>query len=361
LRLSFPWSISRHFAIIPARQTVRFAGMPVFASVIIQIGRAMTSEAKELYISQVPGQPFSSESDEKTHKNDNAVTGKKATSLSLDVVSVLKAEPKHLFFPREVSQILHANPASVRQILKRLSSIGKGCGPVIKIGHGMYQYSAEKNGQLSTLISCSGNIGIENLIYVTKGARYPECQAEITEKNIETESKCDKLPITKPGYPRHLSTGQEIRWERWLNGSERLSFVSHGKSFSVDLILYLHDELIRQGLKEEDWQRVSIEVNKDGRTLKLNPEYMSLQETHGVLLKAYNHGQQARFEVIQRTSVPMKDTLSLFLNLLDDDDGKTALREVRALAAEIKQVRKIARTALDVGTKERDIRIGRKK
>jgi hypothetical protein len=298
------------------------------------------------------------ERDKKTSKCDKSVTGKKVTSLSLDVLSVLEAEPKRSFFPQEVSKILQANPASVRQVLKRLSSSGKGGGLVIKIDHGLYQYCAEKNGQLSIMISHSGSVGIENLTYVTKGARYPECQAEITEKTIETGSKGDKYPCMKPGYPRHLSTGQEIRWEELSKVSESLSFISHGNPFSVDLILYLHDELIRQGFKGEDWQRVSIEVNKDGRTLTLNPECMTLQETQGVLLKAYNHGQQVRFEVVDRNGVSMKDTLSLLLCLSDDGDGKAALREVKEIRTELKQIGKMARTALNVAIKERDKRLG---
>ena len=299
--------------------------------------------------------------DKKNPKSDKPVTSKTVTRLYACVLQVLESDPERKMSPKEIATILHKKPASVRQALKRLSSTGKGGGLVIKIDYGLYQYSAEKNGQLSTLISHSGSIGIENLIYVTKGARYPECQAEITEKTIEIGSKRDKLSTPKPGISCHLSTGQEIRLEREENGSERLSFISHGKPFSIDLILYLHDELIRQGFKGEEWKRVSVEVNKDGRTMTLNPECMTLQDTKGVFLKAYNHGQQARFEVVERGKVSMKDTLSLFMHLSDDGAGKTALREVRLLAENQKRIEKLARTALNIGTRERDVRIGGKK
>lgn len=306
----------------------------------------MTSESKNL------------KRDKKPNKRDKPVTSETVTRLYACVLQVLEKEPERKMSPKEIATILHKKPASVRQALKRLSSTGKGGGLVIKIDYGLYQYSKEKNGQLSTLISHSGRIGIENLTYVTLEARYPECQTEITEKVIETGSKRDNLPTPKPGYPRHLPTGQEIRWERWENGSERLSFISHGNPFSVDLILYLHDELIRQGFEGERWERVSIEVNKDGRTLSLNPECMTLQDTQGVLLKAYNHGQQARFEVVDRTGASMKDTLSLFLHLSDDGDGKSALRAVEKMGENLKRVEKTARTALNVATRERDKRIG---
>ena len=299
---------------------------------------------------------YNDKCDTKTNTRDKTVTAKSVTSLSLCVLQILESDPDRKWCPQEIAKILQANPDSVRQSLRRLSSSEKGSDLVIKIGYGLYQYSAEKNGQLSNLVSQSGRIGIENLAYVTLEARYPEYQSDITEKMIETGSKRDKLPSMKPGYPRHLSTGQEIQWEIWGNGSERVSFVSHGNPFSVDLILYLHEELTRDGLKSDKWKRVSVEINKDGRTMTLNPECMTFQDTRGVLLKAYNHGQQARFEVADRTPASMKDTLSLFLNLSDNGDGKTALREVRAQGERLTRVEMLVRTAFNVGTKERDVR-----
>jgi len=295
-----------------------------------------------------------SKSDKKTLKRDKPVTSESVTRLYACVLQVLKSDPDRKRSPKEIATILHQKPASVRQALKRLSSPGKGGGLVIKIDYGLYQYSPEKNGRLSTLISRSGRVGIENLTYVTLGSRYPECQAEITEKPLETGSKRDNHPSMKPGYPRHLSTGQEIRWERWENGSERLSFISHGNPFSVDLILYLHEELVREGFGGDEWKRVSIEVNRDGQTLTLNPECMTLQDTQGVLLKAYNHGKQVRFEAVDRTPATMKDTLSLFLGIVDEGTGKTALREVREQSEILKRIDKTARTALNVATSVRD-------
>jgi hypothetical protein len=54
----------------------------------------------------------------------------------------------------------------------------------------------------------------------------------------------------------------------------------------------------------------------------------------------------------------MKDTLSLLLCLSDDGDGKAALREVKEIRTELKQIGKMARTALNVAIKERDKRLG---
>ena len=286
---------------------------------------------------------------------DKSVVDKSVTELYTDVLGVLESNKEYKWTPREISTKLKAKPASVRKILTRLQSMGKGGGPVIRTGYGVYQYSADKKGQLSTLILHSGRVGIENLIYVTLEARYPECQTEITEKMIETDSKCDKLPSMKPGYPRPLPTGQEIRWETWDNGSQRISFISHGNPFSFDLMIYLHEEMAQiEGFDWELWKRVSIEVNKDSQTLTLNPECVTFKETYGVLLKSYNHGQQMRNEIADRTPATMKDTLSFFLNHSDNRDGKTALREVRLLRKDLESISKDTQLALNIARKVRD-------
>ncbi len=295
------------------------------------------------------------ENDKNVTDCDKRVTDKSVTKLSTCVLEVLESNKEYEWSPKEVALELHANPSSIRKILDRLQSMGKGGGPVIRTGYGLYQYSADKNGQLSTLILHSGRVGIENLTYVILEARYPECQTEITEKIIEPGSKCDKLPSMKPGYPRHLPTGQEIRWEIWYKGSERISFVSHGNPYSIDLMIYLHEEMaIKDGFDGERWKRVSIEVNKDSQTMTLNPECITFKDTYGVLLKSYNHGQQMRNEVADRNPATVKDTLSLFLNYSDNGDGKAALREVRLLRKDLEAVSKDCRLAINIARKIRD-------
>ncbi|MGA9405025.1 hypothetical protein [Methanoregula sp.] len=295
------------------------------------------------------------ENDKNVTDCDKRVTDKSVTKLSTCVLEVLESNKEYEWSPKEVALELHANPSSIRKILDRLQSMGKGGGPVIRTGYGLYQYSADKNGQLSTLILHSGRVGIENLTYVILEARYPECQTEITEKIIEPGSKCDKLPSMKPGYPRHLPTGQEIRWEIWDKGSERISFVSHGNPYSIDLMIYLHEEMaIKDGFDGERWKRVSIEVNKDSQTMTLNPECITFKDTYGVLLKSYNHGQQMRNEVADRNPATVKDTLSLFLNYSDNGDGKAALREVRLLRKDLEAVSKDCRLAINIARKIRD-------
>ena len=287
--------------------------------------------AEALQACTIPIDTTSPKCDKNLSSVTGSVTGQSVTSHYAYTLESMKADPDCKWNSKKVEKLLHVKPPAARQILSRLHQAGK----IIKTGYGFYQYCADKNGQLSALISHSGSVGIENLVYVTQGTRYPLLQPQNTTEISKAGNKCDNLPTAKEGYPRHLQTGQEILWEEWKsNGSERLSFISHGNPFSVDLIIYLHDELKQQGFKVEDWQRVSIEVNKDTETLTLTKECMTFQDTQSVFCKAYLHGKQARFEHANRQEAPMKDALSLFLKLSDDRDGKTALKEIRERASQ---------------------------
>jgi len=256
------------------------------------------------------------------------------TSLTARIIQLMKSDPKRKWGPQEIAQILHAKEASVRTEIGRLSSFGKGSGPIVKVCRGFYQYHSEKNGPLSSIISRSGNVGIEALVYVASGTRPRKCQATLP---CESKGISDNRRMSKSGYPRVFSTGQELRWEVEVNGSERISFVSNGRPFSVDLIIYLHEELERNvEFSTKEWIRVSIEINRDSERLTLNPECITFQETYGIFTKAYNHGRQARFEVADRTRVPLHDTVLLFLELTDIANGKAAMKSVEELSTRVK-------------------------
>jgi len=120
-------------------------------------------------------------------------------------------------------------------------------------------------------------------------------------------------------------------------------------------MVYLHKELEQnQDFKRERWKRISIEVNKDNRTIRLEPECITFQETYGALLKSYNHGQQLRNEVVDRTPASMKDSLLTLLNYSDNGAGKTALKRVTDLEKKVDSMKGYTKLALNLSRKALD-------
>ncbi len=269
-------------------------------------------------------------------------------SESTCVIDVLEEEPDRIFTPQEIAQITGIKTNTVNKILIRMAAFGRGSGPVRKLSHGYYQYDPDKHNSLQNLLSHTGTFGIENLHFV----RIPPTPSDRT-----TMEHLD-LPAPEPdhwntpspfkGYPRHLSTGQEIRREAWDNGTEHLAFISHGRPFSPDLILYLLDQLRAEGLKANEWVRTSIEVNVDGRNITLTPESVTLQETSGIVFKAYNHGQQARYEVADRRKVSLADSLTFLTGMADLADINKVLRQMERMEKDLKALQKQSRMALNI-------------
>jgi hypothetical protein len=277
---------------------------------------------------------------------DNGVTDQIVTSRSAYTFDQMQADPSRRWGAVDVAVLLHVNRVAARKILSRLYQAGK----ITTVGHGMYQYDDNIKGGLLTLISRSGSIGFENMIFVTSGSPTPTGQPPCNDPDQHTVTQPDNMvtsqPIPKPGYPRLLRTGQEIRWEIWGNGSERLSFISRGNPFSPDLIDYLMDEISKDpGFAEKVWQRVSIEVNRDTETLTLAPECVTFQDTQNVIWKAYNHGKQLRLEDADRRVIPQGDILSTFLMRSDTRDGKAALKEIVQLRKDVRELQGLAQRA----------------
>lgn len=281
------------------------------------------------------------------------MASKKGMSLSTKVMQVLARQPDRKFFPREIATDLDANSNSVTRVLNRFSRMGTGSGPVVKVGHGLYQYCPEKQNGLKGLLAHFGKVGIENLIYVMKAGT--PCQ---DDNWGDSSSEIDTDPtqtLPRPGYPRSLSTGQEIRWEAWSNDTEKISFVSNGNPFSPDLVLYLHEELMKiENFDPALWKRTSIEINIDGNQISLSPESVTLQDTAGLLSKFYNHGMQARFEVADRRPVSLKDSLSFLFDIADHTKGQEALKKSELLEKKVESVDKRANLAYKVASKLRD-------
>ncbi len=275
------------------------------------------------------------------------------TSLRMSITTVLKSKPDFYWSPKEIAQELHVNKNAVAQALRRAISSKDHSHfiPVKKVCHGRYQYSAE-GGKLRDVLTNSRQIGIENLCFHktdSESDTYPPMSSQYQPSSSINPVTIDPTPpVSREGYPRKLPSGQKIMWDVWANGSQRVWFVSKGRPFSLDLILYLLEELEKEGLHGEGWVRTSIEANIDSMTVAISPSSVSLQETSGAILKAYNHGCQLRYEIADRRTGSLEDTFSQLVNMFDEGQGRAARREVAKLKQEVTTAMKQSRMALRI-------------
>src|SRR5208337_1099461 len=106
------------------------------------------------------------------------------------------------------------------------------------------------------------------------------------------------------------------------------------------------------------WNCVSLELNIDSITQRLDFSY-SLEIMEGLFLKAYQHGYNARIEVMDRRKVSLREVTELFQALAGGVAAKEALRKVDALEARVAQNETDTRLALNIARKAWDKRIER--
>jgi hypothetical protein len=278
------------------------------------------------------------------------------TSLYTQKREVFESDPTKIWTPKEIAIEIHAKPDAVKQAL------GRGSLPFIKIKYGLYQYSSDKGGKLHDLLLRSGKVGFENIVYIRKPVTIGDTVShkslhKTSQFPMESDASNPSLksqPISRKGYPRKLITGQEIRWEYWGNGTEKVSFASNGRLFSLDLLLCLHKKMEEEGLTGEEWKRVSIELSIDGMSVRLEPECVTLQDTVGVLTKVYNHGMQARYEIADRREVPFKDSIEFLLKMQDGMLGREALKKVESLEKKLEANTGDTRLALNLARNARE-------
>ncbi len=268
-------------------------------------------------------------------------------SVYTDVLLLMEQEPHRVFTPAEVAQIVGIKPNTANKILRKLAGYGPGSGPIQRVSHGNYRYDDDKGNRLQETLMHSGTFGIENLKFV-RIPPTPSIRKDLENLFMEAPPG---TPTPHPGYPRQLHTGQEIRWGVYENRTEEIHFVSRGRPFSPDLLLYLLDELHTQGLNGNEWVRKSIEVNVDGRTVTLTPESVTLQQTAGILYKAYNHGQQARYEIADRRSASLADSLTFLMGMADITDVSKMVRKMDRMEKDIAALQKRTRTAINIASK----------
>ena len=255
--------------------------------------------------------------------------GKKGLSLSASIVEALKIEPDRPFVVRDLVDPTGGNYASVKRELARLSSTGKGSGPVRRVRHGMYQYDpCKEEDSLKALVQQSDNWKVENMTFVSFGAQggiVPHVET-ILERSKETTSERK----SKPGYPKTLPTGQQIQWELDCNDTETVRLAANKRPpFSPDHALTLIQWLLLEEGSGRNWHCISIEANIDSRKLRVDSSH-SITAVNGLLLKVYQHGPSVRVEIANRRKCSIKEVWDLLHTFTCGYDGtKSSQRNSR--------------------------------
>lgn len=353
-------TIRRRLEKLPVTRTREQRGRVLYSPSSSNAGPAPANDgAQTISTYQVPEQESPAISEKGIIEGNTKVTpknGERLQSLSACVLAVLQAEPDRAFLISDLVDRTGGNRPALKTALSRLSSAGKGSGPVRRITHGMYQYAPEKEHENLQAMARSGNWKIENLTFVTLGA---QGGAVLLSETAPEEPKVTlpdaSQPVPHPGFPAPwpLQTGQTVTWEDYDNGTQVIRISANGAPpISPDTALMIIEALKNNGFNSS-WQCVSLELNVDSRKLRMDGSY-SVQLIEGVLLKAYQHGYNTRVEIADRRKVPVREVLDLFHAIAGGMDGTEAIKGVKALEARVKQNEKDTRLALKIARQVRD-------
>jgi hypothetical protein len=270
----------------------------------------------------------------------------KAASLSTAIVDMLKEEPDRIFTVKDFIDKTHANEATVRKTLSRLSSSRKGGGPVKRIAHGLYQYDPTGEDAGLMAIMKYGHWRVENISFDSLGAQ-GECMPHSSEDEFSPISGTkSSIPQPRPGFPWILPTKQQVQWEVYQNGTEviRLS-ANRAAPFSPDHVLTLMQFLETEGFGDDKWVCKSIEANVEGRKLRIDGSF-SIQLIEGLLLKVYQHGPALRIELADRRPHSLPEVISFLKAICDGFDGAEALKIAQDFDARLTRCEKKTSKAL---------------
>ena len=158
-------------------------------------------------------------------KRTTTDTGKNVSnglSVSAYIVRILQAEPTRVFLVKDIVDLMEGKRDTITRTLLRLSSTGKGSGPVHKVGHGMYQYDPLKESNSLHALARSGNWKIENLVFVRLEAHpTPMSNSETQATNNQTDTLDPRITTPHPKCPflGDLTTGHLVTWENYDNGT----------------------------------------------------------------------------------------------------------------------------------------------
>lgn len=286
-------------------------------------------------------------------------TGKKGLSLSQCIVREMQNEPDRSFVVRDLVDRTGNSYSSVKRNLARLSSDGKGAGPIRRITHGMYQFAPEKESNSLQVLVRSDKWKFENIRFTTSvplGARggvvsLSETVHEPAKGTLSDSSQ--SVPHTDVPYPWTTPTGHLVTWEDYQNGTQVISISANGSPpLSPGEALLIIDDIKESGM-DESWTCTSIEANIDSRAHIITGSH-SLQLIEGVLLKAYQHGYNARIEIADRRKVPMKEIMNLFHTMANTFDGQGIIRQVKGMDERVTRCERKASHAITIAAKVRD-------
>jgi hypothetical protein len=274
-------------------------------------------------------------------------SGVGVTSLSSMLIAVMQADPDRVFTIQDLVEFSGVKSGAVRKALSRLSAPGKGSGPVMRISQGLYKYDPLKEHQNLQALVRKQNLKIENLQFVTKRTQGGQQSQPIESENVPNVVDCDPCHsgVPKHNYPINLPTGQRVDWEICSNGTQIIRLVAQGAPpFSPDCVLNLLHFLEKDGFNDSSWVCTSLEVNVDSGKHRIDGSY-SVVLMEGILLKAYQHGNNMRLELAIRREISAREVMEYFHSLTDMLDGTDALRRVCELERMIHNVDGIARDA----------------
>ena len=192
--------------------------------------------------------------DTKRTQSDTGKNGSIGQSVSARLLRIFQESPDRVFVVRDLVDLVGSRQDTITRILSRLSSKGKGAGPVRRISHGIYQFDPNKESNSLQDLIRSGRWGIENLSLVRIGAHPPPVSDSGTPApgapGMQSDTSTTQLtPL--PGYPWQLPTGQCVNWGRHLcNGTEEIHLSVNGAPpFSPDHALTLIEILRSRGLE----------------------------------------------------------------------------------------------------------------
>jgi hypothetical protein len=265
-------------------------------------------------------------------------TGKKGLSLSQNILRIFQSEPNRHFVPLDFVDQTGGKYASVKRILARLASTRKGAGPVRRIAPGMYQYDPLKKEDSLQVLFLSDEWKFENIRFtksVSMGAQGGVLS--LTEPVLETEmgtlsDSSQSVTHLNVPYPWKTPTGHLVTWEDYrTTGTQVISLCANGSPpLSPGEVLLIISKIRESGGLDNSWNCTSIEANIDSRYYRIDGSY-SMQLIEGVLIKMYQHGDNARIEIADRRTVPLREIMNLFHSLANTFDGQGIIQQVKGI------------------------------
>ena len=285
-------------------------------------------------------------------------TAKKGQSLSQCIVRELQSEPDRTFVILDLVDRTGGNYDSVKRTLLRLSSTGKGGGPVRKLKHGMYQHDPEKESDSLQAFARLDNWKFENVRFVKSVPMGAQGGAVSLSETIPEPAKGTlsdpSQSVPHDGYPLKLPTGHLVTWEDYPNGTQVICISANGSPpiSPGEAILIIEGNIKTWGL-DETWTCTSIETNIDSRYHRFDGSY-SLKVVEGVIWKAYQHGYVGRIEIANRRTHTLRETMDFLHSMANTFDGQGIIRQVKGMDERLTRCERIASHAVTIAAKIRD-------